>query len=447
MYRTKSIASMVDDNEINNILTSSPEDVTMELLRKCTWTACYKGNLNTMKLLIDRGCNIHFANSCGITPLMASTSFGYTEEKERLKLVKFLVQQGADINEEDFEEKTALHHAVESGYVNISTWLSTLYDRDVLSNVFLAQVKKNNVLAAEQMLQRGANIEYSGMNGVRALIIATCRGCLPMLSMLVYKGVDLQTRIRSRATVLHFAARKEKDILQFFLQRNLDLNAITAQKNTALHYATEECRVDNVLLLLQHGSDVNAENETGETPLLIACRRYNYDMIRTLLVHGASSNICDVNGNLPLNTIVLKPNFNSFELVDLLLEYGVFINGVVGPHVLPLLCSNNPKVSFHLIRGLIERGCYLPAVSWFCFVKYDPTLLKLAVWAMGSKRMAVAYFFTFVYGEEKGVRPVPVPRRLTGAAGLYPIRRRLAAYMVYRRASERFMIQEIVDQF
>ena len=436
---------MFDEEEINNILSS--ESVTTELLEKCIWTACRKGNLNMVKLLIDRGGNLHFANAYGITPLMASTMFDYTVENERLKLVKFLVQQGADINEEDFEEKTALHHAVESGYVNISTWLSTLYDRDVLSNVFLAQVKKNNVLAAEQMLQRGANIEYSGTNGVNALIIATCRGCLPMLSMLVRKGANLQIRIRSRASILHFAARKEKDVLQFFLQMNLDVYAVTDQKNTALHYATEECRIDNVLLLLKHGSDVNAENETGETPLLIACRRYNDDMIRVLLEHGASPNICDVNGNLPLNTIVLRVDFKDFKIVDLLLQYGVLINGTIGPHVLPLLCYNNPKVSFNLIVGLIKRGCRLPSISWFCFLKYDVTLLKLAVWAICSKRAAVAYFYTFVYGEEKGVRPVPVPRRLTGAAGLYPIRRRLAAYLVHPKTSQRYMIQEIINEF
>ena len=36
MYRTKSIASMVDDNEINNILTSAPEDVTIaEMYMDC----------------------------------------------------------------------------------------------------------------------------------------------------------------------------------------------------------------------------------------------------------------------------------------------------------------------------------------------------------------------------------------------------------------------------
>ena len=143
----------------------------------------------------------------------------------------------------------------------------------------------------------------------------------------------------------------------------------------------------------------------------------------------------------------MKASSRMFAVIDLLQAYGGRINPRYGVHPLALLCSTLPVVSFDQILGMILRGASMQASGWFEYLTYPPTLLKLGVWSLLSKRAAVAYFFTFVYGEEKGGRPVPVPRRLTGAAGLYPIRKRLAAYLVYNKSSVRCMIQQIVDQF
>jgi len=44
------------------------------------------------------------------------------------------------------------------------------------------------------------------------------------------------------------------------------------------------------------------------------------------------------------------------------------------------------------------------------------------------------------------VRPVPVIRWLTGAYGLYPIRRRLAKYLVHRQ-TVRLVVREILQQY
>jgi hypothetical protein len=266
----------------------------------------------------------------------------------------------------------------------------------------------------------------------------------------------MEVCVGSGARPLHFAARKDSPVLSILLERGADVKTSTREGNTPLHYAVEDDRFDNVVTLLQYGSAVNFCNYRGETPLLMACRNLNQKIIELLLQHGADPNRQDENDISPLTCIVMHPHFNNFEIVDVLLRFGANINQEKGVHSLALLCSNNSKYTvtarnlpplYNLIVGLIMRGAEYPLSGWFEYINHAPTLLKLGVWTLSNRAAATSFFFTFVYGEEKGVRPVPIPRRLTGAYGLYPIRRRLASYLVHRKSSVRGIIQKMYKEF
>jgi ankyrin repeat protein len=425
------------------IVTEKPSPNT---LRECLWAACRRGKLASAKILIEQGADVLYANSYGKTMLMVSSYKGFASDHERLKLIQLLIQHGADPRAQDFDDKTPLHYAAEFDRPSIVVWLSDMFEPDTISEVFLCVVQQNNISMARTMLTCGADINYSGSNGIRPVVIATCIESCEMLSLLLRYGSNINAKLRTGATAIHFAARKKTEILAMVLENGADVSASTNAGNTALHNAADENNFGNVLLLLRHGAKVNATNENSQTPLLIACRKKNIELnlVRTLLKEGADPNLYDESCTFPVHMAVIHM---SFELLDLLLAYGADINPSQGAHPLPLLCSRNGKVSYNLVQGLIVRGALLKAAAWFNFITYDPTLLKLGVWALGNKRAAIAYFFTFVYGEEKGIRPVPVPRRLTGAAGLYPIRKRLAAYLVHGKSSVRYMIQEISQQF
>jgi len=435
-----------DDVEVMQLVLQS-EGLTQCTLCKCLWVACRKGKLNSAKLLLDYGTDVAHINFYGRTMLMACTSPSFAPDSTRLKLAKLLVQHGADPSVADIEDKTALHYAVKFDRQSLTVWLCGFFDDRTLSDAFLFAVQHNNIYLAKHFLSRGVDVNFHAVNNIQGVVMAACRENVDMLSMLLDRGANVNAAVGTGATALHFAARKRVNVVRLLLQRGADVNALTMQRNTALHNATEEERVDNVAELLRYKSDPNAENESGETPLLMACKKGNYALIKLLLENGSRPNTSSSDVMTPLNTIIDRPDFNDFSFVDLLLKYGACINGETGVHPLPLLCYRNKTVSFKLVQGLILRGARLPCISWFDFVQHQPTVLKLAVWAICNKKAAMAYFYTFVYGEEKGVRPVPVPRRLTGAYGLYPIRRRLAAYLVQPKASIRYMIEQLVDQF
>ena len=423
------------------------EKCSPEVLKRYLWAACRRGKFKTAKILLERGADVNYVNHYKKTTLIATASFGFAPDETRLKLAKLLIEYGADPLPEDVNYKNALLHAIEYNRPLLTEWLTRFFDANMVSRSFYFAVQLNNCVIAAKLLRLGADIEFDNMNGTRPLIVATCKQYYEMASMLLNYGANINTSVGTGATPLHFAAKKSSNLLGLLLQKGCNIHARTRNQNTALHYAVRERQYENVLRLLQNGAEPNCVNDIGETPLLLACREMHGPIVELLLRYKADPNMHDENCSYPINQIVIHPKFDNFVMLDLLLRYGANLNQETGAHPLALFASMNPTISYEMIQGLIERGAFLQLSGWYGYVTDTSTLLKLGCWALTCKKAAVAYFATFVYGEEKGVRPVPVPRRLTGAYGLYPIRRRLAEYMVYRKPSVRYMIQELIDEF
>ena len=76
------------------------------------------GQLETVKYLVQQGCNIHIADSRGFTPLFRATIEDHSE------VVKYLIEQGSNVNVVvDNHSTTCLHHASQNGYLAIVTYL------------------------------------------------------------------------------------------------------------------------------------------------------------------------------------------------------------------------------------------------------------------------------------------------------------------------------------
>ncbi len=67
--------------------------------------ASYSGNYNLVKFSIDNGADINLKCGGGWTALMLASEFGH------LEIVKYLVENGADINIKDKNWDTALNYA------------------------------------------------------------------------------------------------------------------------------------------------------------------------------------------------------------------------------------------------------------------------------------------------------------------------------------------------
>merc|ERR1719336_3514269 len=67
----------------------------------------------------------------------------------------------------------------------------------------------------------------------------------------------------------------------------VDVNAVTEDGNSPLHWAAYHGMHRIVGLLVRKGASVNSYNQLGSTPLMIACRYGRAKVVRALIQHKA----------------------------------------------------------------------------------------------------------------------------------------------------------------
>ncbi|KPJ10037.1 Protein fem-1-like CG6966 [Papilio machaon] len=156
-------------------------------------SACFMTRAEVVEFLVERGADIHRPNHNGGTCLINSV--------QSLRLLKLLLQHGADVNACDMQHKTALHYAVQ----------------------------EQRVEAARLLLQHGANPRLASCSGDDALRIA----CL--------KGAPQVVAVLSAAT--HFCPARVADAYELLGATQLDeFNDLTAtliswRRATAIRHA------------------------------------------------------------------------------------------------------------------------------------------------------------------------------------------------------------------
>jgi uncharacterized protein len=95
--------------------------------------AAKAGDVEAIRLLLDKGADPKLATRTGINPVMAAAGLGTKEEDttgrrkteaEAVASIELLLDAGADINAADNRGQTALHGAAEKGYDQVAKFLA-----------------------------------------------------------------------------------------------------------------------------------------------------------------------------------------------------------------------------------------------------------------------------------------------------------------------------------
>ena len=106
--------------------------------------------------------------------------------------------------------------------------------------------------------------------------------------------------VGSPAPLADAVQRLDRDAIDGFLTRSIDVNGAQADGMTALHWATYYDEVDLVERLVMAGADVEVANRYGVTPLSLAAENGSQPVVECLLNAGA-----DANTSLPGGETVL----------------------------------------------------------------------------------------------------------------------------------------------
>ncbi len=148
------------------------------------WSVVVKDNHEVVKLLINAGADANvFAQ--GNNVLQRAVSRYYSEDGDFIfDNIKVLVENGADVNSEDFYGYSLLMLAAMNDDLKFAKLLiknganinHTSYEGEGMDNALLLATQEGNIEIVKLLLNNGADVNYVNEQGMTALFIATNDG-------------------------------------------------------------------------------------------------------------------------------------------------------------------------------------------------------------------------------------------------------------------------------
>jgi ankyrin repeat protein len=127
-----------------------------------------------------------------------------------------------------------------------------------------------------------------------ALHWAAERGDTGLTSLLLkaHANVKALTRIGNYTPLLIASKTGNPVVIKALIKAGSDVNAVTSNGTTALHFASAAGDPEAVTALIEHGANVNAKDSLwGRTPLIFAAEKDRAAAITILLKHGADATV------------------------------------------------------------------------------------------------------------------------------------------------------------
>ena len=239
--------------------------------------AARHGNIETAQLLITAGARVNDTAASGTSALVIASHSGHGP------FAQYLLAHGADPN------------AAEAGYTALHA--AVLRSESALVEALLAYGANPDTRLAHGSPGRRFSADYSlryQLIGASAFWLAAKYGELEILRILSSYGSDPLVTPSTGMSALHAAmgvtrgtenrrnrvgipvpdpgdeARQTRELVSIVLDLGVDIAAVDARGNTALHLAVRKSFPSVIELLADHGADLHTTNESDDTPLSLA---------------------------------------------------------------------------------------------------------------------------------------------------------------------------------
>lgn len=274
---------------------------------------------DTVKKLVENKANINIQDANGLTPLM------YAIEQNNKELANFLIENGADVNISEREyDRTPIFYAVEKKDTNAITLLISkganvnATDKNGLTPLNIAIEEENNNDIIKLLIKNKANLNILTEDGDSLIEYAINKNDTDMIQTLVEGGANLNTAgISGYTPLMSAAAETLENIVRIFLtKKDINLNAINRNGDTALHITAETGNIPIIKMLIENKANINSQNFSGYTPLHIAVENNNLEAASELINAKANLLIRTDSGKLPLNIAIDKKNNAMITLIQ-----------------------------------------------------------------------------------------------------------------------------------
>ena len=253
-----------------------------------------------------------------------------------------------------------------------------------LDSLLLESVKANDFPQVQELIDKGANVNYADENGANILMWAVYSSHLEMVKYLVEKGADYKKKgviyISSDSSsyygnLLGTAVGNGKiNIFKYFVEEcKIDINDKEYNPKTkrddnwsAIFYSIYNSDNQTLIYILDNGGDVNITDSDLNTPLIFSVQKYDLSFIKILYLYGADLNkknkynkaILDVakeKNHTGIIDFLKNPIIDEFEMAELGTER-ILINKIKGDKKVLSTTNSEGKTLLHfsVINNRIE---------------------------------------------------------------------------------------------
>ncbi|MEK7434046.1 MAG: ankyrin repeat domain-containing protein [Cyanobacteriota bacterium] len=382
------ITSIYSCNPINNINLNKNDAIIKSIKSKN-----YQNIYDNIKLVSKY---INEKDEFGKTPLMLAT------EENNLPLVKFLLENGADINLENKSQNTALNIAILNKNKETINFLVKnnanlkIRNADYDFPIILA-ARNNDTETIKLLIDKGVDVDSRELNGKSLLHFACMFENKELIELILNKGAIIEQsrlgypiELLNKLEIINFfvdklsnknldfehdyisifkflIGRTNNSVIKKFINKIENYRPKSINTNDAFILSISEKNKELIDFFFDKVDNINFVNSLNDTPLITAIRGNNSELIKAIINKGANVNLSGSQGWTPLmqgiknnNIDVIKlliknnANINLYTNSNIILVYenkDIFIDTGLSPLMISIMTNN-----FEIFKTLIEAG-------------------------------------------------------------------------------------------